>query len=100
MTSHVESRHAPRFRWLKYGDKRQPQNEFVATLWRMRGTSGRDIDCVAYRVETGLELRTMYNPQEIIASRLFRGPDAEDKLAEAADQWRLNMLAKGFEDIA
>jgi hypothetical protein len=31
---------------------------------------------------------------------LFRGVDAEDKLTEAADQWRLNLLAKGFEEIA
>jgi hypothetical protein len=66
----------------------------------MPGTSVRNVDCVAYRVETGLELRTQYSPQEIIASQLFRGPDAEDQLAGAADQWRLNLLAKGFEEIA
>jgi hypothetical protein len=54
----------------------------------------------APQVETGLELRTMYTPTEIIASQLFRGMDADDKLAEAADQWHLNLIAKGFEEIA
>jgi hypothetical protein len=70
--------------------------ERIATLWRLRGTSGRNIECAAFRVETGLELRTMYSPQEIIASQLFRGVDADEKVAEAADRWRLNLLAKGF----
>ena len=82
------------FGWLKHqGDKPEPRLERIAKLWRMRGTSGRNIEC-------GMELRTMYSPEEIIASQLFRGVDADEKLAEAADQWRLNMLAKGFEDIA
>ena len=66
----------------------------------VRGTSGRNIECCAYRVETGLELRTMYTPTEIIASQLFRGIVADERLAEAADQWRLNLIAKGFEEIA
>jgi hypothetical protein len=82
------------------GDKPEPRFEFITMLWRMRGTSGRNIECCAYRVETGLELRTMYTPTEIIASQLFRGVDADDKLAEAADQWRPNLVAKGFEEIA
>ena len=78
------------FDWLKQqDDKPEPRLERIATLWRMRGTSGRAIECAAFRTETGLELRTMYSPEEIIASQLFRGVDAEDKLAEAADRWRL-----------
>jgi hypothetical protein len=64
----------------------------------MRGTSGRNIECAGYRVQTGVELRTMYSPEEIIASQLFRGVDADEKVAAAADHWRLNMLAKGFTD--
>ena len=64
----------------------------------MRGTSGRNVECAAFRVETGLELRTMYSPREIIASQLFRGVGADEKLAETADQWRLNLIAKGFSD--
>ena len=44
------------FRWLKQqGDKPEPRLEFIATLRRMRATSGRNIECCAYRVETGLE---------------------------------------------
>jgi hypothetical protein len=89
------------FGWLnRQGDKPEPLQEFITTLWRMRGSSGRNIECCAYRVETGLELPTMYTPTEIIASQLFRGPDADEKVAEAADQWRLNLVAKGFEEIA
>ena len=57
------------FGWLKQqGDTPEPRMEFITTLWRMRGTSGRNIECCAYRVQTGLELRTMYTPTEIIAS--------------------------------
>ena len=87
------------FGWLKHqGDKPEPRLERIATLWRMRGTSGRNIECAAFRTETGMELRTMYSPEEIIASQLFRGVDADEKIAEAADQWRLNLFAKGFSD--
>jgi hypothetical protein len=95
------SRVSQNFTWLKQqGEKPEPRLERIATLWRMRGTSGRNIECAAFRVETGIELRTMYSPEEIIASQLFRGLDADERVAEAADQWRLNMHAKGFEDIA
>lgn len=66
----------------------------------MVGSSGRNIECAAFRTETGVELRTMYSPAEITATKLFRGSDADEKVAEAADQWRINMLPKGFEDIA
>jgi hypothetical protein len=87
------------FGWLtQQGDKPQPRVERIATLWRMRGTSGRNIECAAFRVETGMELRTMYSPEEIIASQLFRGPIADERLAEAPDQWRMNLIAKGFSD--
>ena len=87
------------FGWLTHpGANPEPRLERIATLWRMRRTSGRNIECAAFRTETGLELRTMYSPEEIIATRLFRGPGADEQVAEAADQWRLNMLAKGFSD--
>jgi hypothetical protein len=57
------------FGWLKHqGDKPEPRLERIATLWRMRGTSGRDIECAAFRTETGIELRTMYSPEEIIVA--------------------------------
>jgi hypothetical protein len=79
------------------GDKPEPRLERIATLWRLRGTSGRNIECAAFRTDTGLELRTMCSPEEIIATRLFRGPGADEQVAEVADQWRLN-IAKGFSD--
>jgi hypothetical protein len=47
------------FGWLtQQGDKPEPRQEFITTLWRMRGTSGRNVEFAAFRVETGLELRT------------------------------------------
>jgi len=56
------------FGWLtRQGDKPEPRLERIATLWRMLGTSGRNIECAAFRTETGMELRTMYSPEEIIA---------------------------------
>ena len=62
--------------WLRSkAEQPEPRQEFITTLWRMRGTSGRNIECCAYRVETGLELRTMYTPTEIIASQLFPATD-------------------------
>ena len=72
------------FGWLKQqGDKLEPRLECIATLWRMRGESGRNIEGAACRTETGLELRTMYSPEEVVATKLFRGLDAHEKLAEA-----------------
>jgi len=55
-------------------DKPEPRLERITTLWRMRGTSGLNIECAAFRTATGMELRTMYSPGEIIASQLLRGP--------------------------
>ena len=62
--------------------------------------TNRDITCSAYRVATGLELRTAYGPEDIVATELFRGTDADERLAETADNWRLNLIQKGFRDIA
>jgi hypothetical protein len=73
------------FGWLtRQGDKPEPRLERIATLWRMRGTGGRNIECAAFRVETGLELRTMYGPEEIIASQLSPTWIAANILAAAA----------------
>jgi len=74
--------------------------EHLATFWTLRGPTGRDLTCSAYRVETGLELRVEYGPQDIVASELFRGTDADERLAEKADVGRLTLLAKGFREIA
>jgi hypothetical protein len=80
--------------------KREPKVEYVVTFWTLRGVTGRDVTCSAYRTETGLELRTEYSPGELIASPLFRGLDADECVAERADAWRLTLIAKGFHEIA
>lgn len=65
-----------RFDWLHRGAKpRAPQSEHVVTLWTLHGSSGRDLTCSAYRVATGLELRCEYGPDDVVATKLFRGPD-------------------------
>ena len=79
---------------------RPARNALRADRHALADAREQRVECAAFRVETGLELRTMYSPQEIIASQLFRGPDADEKVAETADRWRLNLLAKGFSDVA
>jgi hypothetical protein len=60
----------------------------------LRGPSERDLTCAAYRVATGLELRTAYGPQDVVATELFRGADADERLAATADAWRLTLMQK------
>jgi hypothetical protein len=79
---------------------RDPQSEHLATFWTLRGPTGRDLTCSAYRVETGLELRVEYGSENIVASELLRGGDADERLAEKADIGRRTLLAKGFREIA
>jgi hypothetical protein len=66
----------------------------------LRGPTARDLTCSAYRVETGLELRVEYGPQDVVATELFRGVNADEQLASKADVGRLTLLAKGFRQIA
>jgi hypothetical protein len=40
-----------------------------------------------------LELRVEYGPEDIVASELFRGVDADERLAEKADVGRRTLLA-------
>jgi len=37
-----------------------------------------------------------YGPEDIVASELFRGVDADERLAEKADVGRRSLLRKGF----
>lgn len=46
-------------------------------------------------VATGLELRVSYG-DDVMRSELFRGVDRDERLATAADTWRLALLEKGF----
>jgi hypothetical protein len=79
---------------------REPRIEHLATLWTVRGPTNRDITCSAYRVQTGLELRVEYGPEDIVASQLFRGRYLDEQLAEQANAGRLTLIARGFRQIA
>jgi hypothetical protein len=85
--------------WLRrFLHSPEPRIEHLATYWKVRGPSNRDLTCSAYKVQTGLELRVEYGPEDIVASQLFQGRDAE-QLAEKADVGRLTLIAKGFREI-
>jgi len=89
-----------KFDWLRrFLNPREPRLEHLATFWTVRGPSNRDLTCSAYRVQTGLELRVQYGPEDIVASQRFGGRDAE-QLAEQADAGRLTLIATGFREIA
>jgi hypothetical protein len=45
-------------------------------------------------------LRIEYGPEDIVASRLFRGRHANERLCEKADVGRLTLMATGFREIA
>jgi len=90
-----------KFDWLRrFLHPREPRIEHLATLWTVRGPSNRDLTCSAYRVQTGLELRVEYGPEDIVASHPFPGGDADVQLAETADAGRLTLIARGFREIA
>lgn len=89
------------FGWLNHSTRQlEPYLEYVCSFWTLRGTTGLDVTCSAYRTDVGLELRAEYAPDEIIASQLFRGANADERVAESADNWRFNLLAKGFREVA
>ena len=84
----------------RLGYRDEPRLEHLATFWTVRGPSNRDLTCSAYRIRTGLELRVEYGPEDVVASRLFQGRDADERLAENADAGRLTLIASGFREIA
>jgi len=90
------------FSWLgKAGSVEGPAFRHVCDFWTLRGPADRDLTCSAYQVESGLELRTSYGGEMgLVASQLFRGPDADERLAEMADNWRRTLLTKGFREMA
>jgi len=65
----------------------------------MRAPSSRVLTCAAYQTDTGIELRTSYSGEDIVATELFRGPNADEHVAEHADTWRLNLMLKGFREV-
>ena len=90
-----------KFDWLRrFLHLSKPRIEHLATFWTVRGPSNRDLTCSAYRLQTGLELRVEYGPEDIVASHLFRGRVADEQLAEKADAGRLTLIERGFREIA
>jgi hypothetical protein len=73
-----------------------PKNTHRATFFTVIGASKRPLTCAAFDVETGLEIRLFYGPDDVQRSQLFRGPLREDDAATVADQWRLALIQKGF----
>jgi hypothetical protein len=65
----------------------------------MRAPSSRVLTCAAYQTDTGIELRTSYGADDIVATVLFRGANADEQVAEHADTWRLNLMLKGFIEV-
>ena len=53
----------------------------------------------AFDVETGLEVRLFYRPDDVQRSQLFRGPLKDEDAATTADTWRLALIGKGFSEI-
>jgi hypothetical protein len=76
-----------------------PTNVYRATFFTVIGPSQRPLTCAAFDVETGLEVRLFYGPDDVQRSQLFRGPRREDDAAGTADQWRLALLQKGFAEV-
>ena len=99
-----KSRYFPmqmKFDWLRrFLHLSEPRIEHLATFWTVRGPSNRNLTCSAYRVQTALELRVEYGPEDIVASHRFRGRHADEKLAEKADAGRLTLIARGFREVA
>src|SRR5678815_4105983 len=79
------------FGWLKHGDKPEPRFERIATLWRMKGTSGRNIEYAAFRTETGIEL-----PARVVTSWQFLGNRAA--VSERAKSIRSRRATRGHHD--
>jgi len=73
-----DERFAPR-------ESRTPDLTLIETCWRMTGPSRRVLDCTICRVETGVEVRCGYGPDDLLRSQL--APDVEaarDRRAVAA----------------
>lgn len=86
MSNTWEDRMTPR---LRVG----PRIERVRECWRVRGSSGREVTCSVYRVETGIELR-VERAGELLRSHLFRVETAA--LEHEASTWKRALLEKGF----
>lgn len=76
-----------------------PRFDHVATLFRVKGASGRAMRCAVYLVATGTELRFEYeDTEDLQRSQLFVTHD-DEAIAALADQWHLALMAKGFTEL-
>jgi len=87
------------FRFPETPSPPTPKNIHRATFFTVMGPSQRPLTCAAFYVETGLEVRLSYGPDDVQRSQLFRGPLREDNAATVADQWRLALIQKGFAEV-
>ncbi len=69
----------------------------VEASWRMRGPSGKVLECGIYRTDApGLEVRCGYGQEDLLRSQ--RAVEI-GTAREIAEQWRQGVLAKGgFEE--
>jgi hypothetical protein len=88
------------FGWLKQqGDRPEPRMGFVTMFWRMRGTTEGTSSAACITPKSAWAAHSVHaNCGRRLA--IVQGVDADDQIAQAADQWRLNLIAKGFEEIA
>jgi hypothetical protein len=75
---------------------RDPESEHLATFWTLRGPSERNLTCSAFRVVTGLELRTECERGDIVATELFRGDGADERLAERGGRLATDAAREGL----
>jgi hypothetical protein len=69
--------------------------EILSTYWRFI-KDGREARCVLLPHPSGLELRYLFNGMVLMGVVA----DSEDGLRERARQWRLRLVAEGWEEIA
>jgi hypothetical protein len=71
------------------------ENRHSATIFHVVAPSGPSLTCIACERETGVELRLVHG-NDVRRSEVFSGSVREERLAEAADSWRLALLEIGF----
>lgn len=67
---------------------------FVCTAWRLIGPQGEMIRCEVWERETGLEVRELQGVDAVRRTQLCRDDHLE--AAHVADQWAIELEAKGF----
>jgi hypothetical protein len=71
------------------------ENRHNATVFHVVAPSGPSLTCIACAGETSLELRLVHG-NDVRRREVFSGSDRDERLADAADSWRLALLEIGF----